>query len=315
MNLGCAVFDPVVVLRPEMVVCDPTARIDSFCKLEGGEGIFIGGLVHIASFCHLNIGGGTTTLEEGSACASGVRLISGSNVPGPGRGCSAVDPDAVIKRSFVHLKKNSIVFANSVILPGVTVGEGAVVAAGSVVRCDIPDGETWGGIPAKRLLPKANFANELDLAWAAGLIDGEGHIGVGRWQPKYVGVRGKRAGKLPPCTHMVRVSVEMTHEPTVRRLSEIFGGTVTTRQRQSRSGVGLYGRTWSWRVASRPVEPVLRALLPFLVTKRAEAEIALEIFDIPRYAHGKQALREDITQRLQALSGKEVPARKIGEVR
>jgi acetyltransferase-like isoleucine patch superfamily enzyme len=37
----------------------------------------------------------------------------------------------------------------AVILDGVTVGENAVVAAGSVVRNDVPPGEMWAGTPAK----------------------------------------------------------------------------------------------------------------------------------------------------------------------
>lgn len=39
--------------------------------------------------------------------------------------------------------------ANSIILPGVNIGEGAVVAAGSVVTKDVPDFAIVGGIPAK----------------------------------------------------------------------------------------------------------------------------------------------------------------------
>lgn len=149
--LGCTAFGPIVVLRPEMVVCAPTARIDSFCKLEGGEGLFIGGFVHVASFCHLGVGGGLTFLEEGSACASGVRLISGSNVPGFGRGCSAVDPNAVSTRSFVRICRNAIVFAGATVLPGVTVGENAVIAAGAVVGKDVPPYEIWGGVPGRKI--------------------------------------------------------------------------------------------------------------------------------------------------------------------
>lgn len=38
---------------------------------------------------------------------------------------------------------------NSIILRNVTIGEGAVVAAGSVVTHDIPPYEVWGGIPAR----------------------------------------------------------------------------------------------------------------------------------------------------------------------
>jgi len=35
-------------------------------------------------------------------------------------------------------------------MPGVTIGEGATVGAHSVVKTDVPDGETWFGVPAKR---------------------------------------------------------------------------------------------------------------------------------------------------------------------
>jgi len=38
--------------------------------------------------------------------------------------------------------------ANSIILPGVTIGKKAIVAAGSVVTKDVPEGELWGGVPA-----------------------------------------------------------------------------------------------------------------------------------------------------------------------
>ena len=38
--------------------------------------------------------------------------------------------------------------ANSVILKGVTIGDGAVIAAGAVVTCDIPHHVLAGGVPA-----------------------------------------------------------------------------------------------------------------------------------------------------------------------
>ncbi|MDP4009634.1 MAG: acyltransferase [Candidatus Shapirobacteria bacterium] len=39
----------------------------------------------------------------------------------------------------------------SIILPGITIGKGAVVAAGAVVTKDIPEFEIWGGVPAKKI--------------------------------------------------------------------------------------------------------------------------------------------------------------------
>jgi UDP-2-acetamido-3-amino-2,3-dideoxy-glucuronate N-acetyltransferase len=143
------VFEPVVVLQPGLTHVADSARIDSFVKLEGV--VEICEHVHVASYCHLGIGGGRLVMEDGSSAASGVKIITGSNVPGPGHGCSAIAPDAVVKRSFVRVCKNATLFVNAVVLPGLTIGEGAVVAAGAVVTKDVPAGEVWAGVPAKRV--------------------------------------------------------------------------------------------------------------------------------------------------------------------
>ena len=45
--------------------------------------------------------------------------------------------------------KGATIGAGSVILPGITIGENAFVAAGSVVTKNVPAGELWIGSPAK----------------------------------------------------------------------------------------------------------------------------------------------------------------------
>lgn len=49
----------------------------------------------------------------------------------------------------VHIKKNAWIGANVTLLPGVTVGENSIVAAGAVVTKNIPDNVIVGGVPAK----------------------------------------------------------------------------------------------------------------------------------------------------------------------
>lgn len=48
-----------------------------------------------------------------------------------------------------HICKGVTIGAGSTILPGITIGERAFIAAGSVVTKDVPAGELWMGNPAK----------------------------------------------------------------------------------------------------------------------------------------------------------------------
>ena len=142
-------FHPMLLVHGAHLYADPTSRVDSFVKLEGGEGMIIGAHVHLASFTHA-IGGGRTLLEDGASCSSGVKLVSGTALPGGGRSCSAVDPSVQNVRSFVWMKRNSTVYAGGIMLPESVLGEGSVLAAGSVLRARTVTGdhELWAGCPA-----------------------------------------------------------------------------------------------------------------------------------------------------------------------
>jgi len=68
------------------------------------------------------------------------------------------------KRGIMHLrpiilKEKTWIGSNSTILPGVTVGENSVVAAGSVVTKDVPANTIVGGHPAKFL---SNLADKIE---------------------------------------------------------------------------------------------------------------------------------------------------------
>ena len=48
-----------------------------------------------------------------------------------------------------NIKKGASIFAASTVLGDITIGEGAIVAAGSLVLKDVPDNTTVAGVPAK----------------------------------------------------------------------------------------------------------------------------------------------------------------------
>ncbi|NUQ34615.1 MAG: acyltransferase [Planctomycetaceae bacterium] len=51
----------------------------------------------------------------------------------------------------IHIKRGAYIGAGAIVLPGVTVGESSIVGAGAVVTKDIPDGEAWAGVPARKV--------------------------------------------------------------------------------------------------------------------------------------------------------------------
>lgn len=52
---------------------------------------------------------------------------------------------------------HSFIGAGSIILPGVTIGDKCVIGAGSVVTKSVPDGEVWGGCPARFIKSTSDF--------------------------------------------------------------------------------------------------------------------------------------------------------------
>ena len=50
----------------------------------------------------------------------------------------------------VKIGRRSFIGGHSIILKGVSIGEQAVVAAGSVVTKSVPANEIWGGNPKKK---------------------------------------------------------------------------------------------------------------------------------------------------------------------
>ncbi len=102
-----------------------------------GKNVFIN---HACSF--LDMGG--ITIEDDVLIGPRVNLVT-ENHP--------IDPSnrKNLLCSSILIKKNAWIGAGATILPGVTVGENAVVAAGSVVTKNVPSNTIVSGVPAKHL--------------------------------------------------------------------------------------------------------------------------------------------------------------------
>jgi acetyltransferase-like isoleucine patch superfamily enzyme len=51
----------------------------------------------------------------------------------------------------VRIGNNVWIGCHVTILPGVVIGDNAIIGAGAVVTKNVPSGETWGGVPAKKI--------------------------------------------------------------------------------------------------------------------------------------------------------------------
>ena len=87
---------------------------------------------------------GGITLEDGVFIGPGAKILTEHHPEEPTlRHRLLVEP--------IVVRRNAWIGAGAMILPGVTVGENAIVAAGAVVTKDVPDNTVVAGVPAKIL--------------------------------------------------------------------------------------------------------------------------------------------------------------------
>jgi len=147
-----AIGEFVDIRRPHLVSVGNHVAIDSFVSI--ATGAEIGDYAHISPHVSI-IGGATGVLRMGhfTNLAAGCRVICGSDeflghgLIGSGA-IPAVHRDKV-KIAPVTLANFANVGSNAVIMPGVTLREGSVVAACAFVNKDTEPWTIYAGIPAR----------------------------------------------------------------------------------------------------------------------------------------------------------------------
>jgi acetyltransferase-like isoleucine patch superfamily enzyme len=141
--------DGVLVFKPEKIHLGSNIYIGHYAILRGydrGE-MVIGSDTWIGQSCYLNSAGG---MRIGSGVGIGpcVKIMT-SRHGEEGRDVPVLMCDLEFAR--VTIEDGSDIGIGAIILPGVTVGRGAIVGAGSVVTRDIEPFTVVAGVPARKI--------------------------------------------------------------------------------------------------------------------------------------------------------------------
>ena len=111
------------------------------------KGLNLAENVAVGWFVDLDARGGIT-IDHDTNISSHTKLITGSH--------DIDDPKFTALFKPINIGHHCWIGTGSIILQGVNIGDGAVVAAGAVVTKDIPANEVWGGVPARFIRKRNN---------------------------------------------------------------------------------------------------------------------------------------------------------------
>lgn len=120
------------------------------------KALILGNRVSVGWFAELDARGGITVGND-TNISSHAKLITGSH--------DVDDPYFTADFKPIQVGHHCWIGTGAIILQGVTIGDGAVVAAGAVVTKDIPPLQIWGGIPARFIRDR-----NVDLRYESGSL-------------------------------------------------------------------------------------------------------------------------------------------------
>jgi hypothetical protein len=112
------------------------------------------------------------------------------------------------------------------------------------------------------------------LAYLAGLIDGEGSIIIHRYKSQYPKNRGNGRKSYPDKTprFVVDVTISMTDKSTVNWIKTFFGGHVAVRQDRRKP---TYRTIYRWGLRANKAVALTKKVRPYLITKARQADLII----------------------------------------
>jgi acetyltransferase-like isoleucine patch superfamily enzyme len=140
--------DDVVIHHPDLVnlygcIVGSGTRIGAFVEIQ--KGAVVGERCKISSHCFICEG---VTIEDEVFIGHGV-MFTNDRYPRATTADSKPQGDADWTLLPTRVRRGAAIGSNATLLPGVTIGEGALVAAGSVVTRDVAPGSIVAGAPAR----------------------------------------------------------------------------------------------------------------------------------------------------------------------
>lgn len=159
------VHERAILVDLDNIEIGSNVRIDAFCVLSAAGGhLRLGSYIHIASHADIYAGAGVT-MDDFSGLSQGVRVYS---ITDDYSGESLTNPTVPkqfvrAKKGQVHLGRHTIIGSGSVILPGVTIGDGSSVGALSLVAKSLDPWGVYVGSPVKWLKARSQRLIEDEL--------------------------------------------------------------------------------------------------------------------------------------------------------
>jgi acetyltransferase-like isoleucine patch superfamily enzyme len=146
------IFETAKIVNSSSLTIGDNSQIDDFVFLNAGQKTIIGQFVHISSFCSIT-GGGTLIMEDFSGLAAGCRIITGSDdFSGNGLTNPTVSEKFKnVSKGVVTISRHAILGVNVIVFPGVIIGEGAAVGAGSIVRKNLNPWTIYAGTSCREV--------------------------------------------------------------------------------------------------------------------------------------------------------------------